>query len=90
MNGEKVVKIILSKLIQKILNINFKIPRKKEKINKKRLYIKFDPIYSKKKININFKKKCYCFNLSQKGNILIVNFLKMIRFLKIFLKIENF
>jgi hypothetical protein len=37
MNGEKVVKIKLSKPIQKILNINLEIPRKKEKINKKRL-----------------------------------------------------
>lgn len=117
MNGEKVVKIILSKPIQRILNINFKLPRKKEKINKKRFFYKirsdlfgkkitilkrkneieifkqnwnFDTFLIKKKIQINFKKKCSCLNTSQDGNILIVNFSKTVQLWKIFPRIEKF
>jgi len=50
MNEEKVVKIILSKPIQRNLNINFKLPRKKERLTKKGFFIRFDPMYSKKKL----------------------------------------
>ena len=39
MNGKKVVKIIFFKPNQRNLNINFKLPRKKEKINKKKVFL---------------------------------------------------
>jgi hypothetical protein len=56
MNGEKVVKIILSKPIQRILNLNFKLPRKKEKINKKRFFYRIRSDLFGKKITILKRK----------------------------------
>ena len=42
-----------------------------------------------KKIQINFKKKCFCFNTSQDGNVLIVSFSKTVQFWGIFPKGEK-
>ena len=58
MNGENVVKIILSKPNPRILNLNFKLPIKKGRINKKRFFYKIQSdLFGKKITSLKEKMK---------------------------------